>query len=276
MFYIMKIYNFLNKKKSYRSNIKISSRFRFYINILIPALIVFCTLYSLSLLGELPSLEYSEKDINMVVLATLVTLSRLIMAYIFAVIVAIFLALLVEKNNFTKRFLLPIYDIAQSVPILIFFPFIILIFVKIGFTEGAAIFILFISMLWNIVFSIIGGINSLPDEVKYTAKMYNIKGLNYLTKILIPAIMPQLTVGSILAFADGWNFIIVAEVLHTYLPNRLITDDLFGIGSILVKSANQEDSVLFVYSLIAIVSLVVVLNLTVWQKLLSYAEKFKF
>ena len=92
----------------------------------------------------------------------------------------------------------------------------------------------------------------------------------------MPAIIPQLTIGSILAFADGWNFIIVAEVLHTYLPKGTLSDDLFGVGSIMVMSASGDDRILFVYSLIAIVTMVVVLNLSIWQKLLSYAEKYKF
>ena len=271
----MKRSYFFRKISNY-SNIQISSGIRFYLNILVPAIIILGTLLILRTLGEFPGLEYSEKDIHTVVTATLVTFSRLIIAYVLAVIFAIPLSLLAGKNNWTKKFLLPVYDIAQSVPVLIFFPFVILVFIKLGFAEGAAIFILFITMLWTLVFSIISGLNSLPNEIKYTAKMFNITGFNYLTKILIPSIVPQLTVGSILAFADGWNFIIIAEVLHTYLPHGTLSNDLFGVGSILVMSASGEENVLFVYSLIAIVSMVVVLNLSIWQKLLSYAEKFKF
>ena len=106
--------------------------------------------------------------------------------------------------------------------------------------------------------------------------MYNISGFNYLTKILIPSIVPQLITGSIFAFAAGWNFIIAAEVLHTYILNGTTGNDLFGVGSLLVQSVSQQQTTIFVYSLITVVSVVVVLNLSVWQKLLSYAEKFKF
>ena len=41
--------------------------------------------------------------------------------------------------------------------------------------------------------------------------------------------VPYIVTGSLLAWAGGWNIIIVAEVLHTYIPGG--ARDLFGIGS---------------------------------------------
>ena len=271
----MKQSYFFNKKESYLPAVQIPPRFRFYFTVAVPAMIILATLGVLRIAGELPMLEYREADIHTAVVATLATLARLMIAYVLAIVVAIPLALLAEKSN-AKRFLLPVYDIAQSIPILIFFPFVALAFVKLGFSEGAAIFILFIAMLWKLVFSIIFGLNSLPSEIKQTAQMYNITGVNYLTKILLPAIIPQLTIGSIFAFADGWNFVIVAEVLHAYLPNGVVANDLFGVGSTMVGAASAGNETLFTYSLIAVVSMVIVLNLSVWQRLLAYAERFKF
>lgn len=267
---------FSHKKNSHIAQTKIFTWFRFCFNIAIPFVIVFGTLYALSLLGEFPILEYSEKDIRTTALATLITLSRLMMSYSIALLVSLPLAIFAEKSSLTKKFLLPMYDIAQSVPVLIFFPFIALLFIKLGMAEGAAIFILTIAMLWKLVFSIIFGMDSIPKEIKYTAKMYKITGLTYISNIVIPAIFPQLITGSMLAFAEGWNFIIVAESLHIYIGrNSAVNNDLFGVGALLASSAGKEN-VLFVYSLIAIVSMVIVLNITVWQKLLSYAEKYKF
>jgi len=254
---------------------QISPRFRLYFAIAVPVVIVLATLGVLHTLGELPFLDYREADIQTTVLATLATLSRLMIAYVLAILVAIPLALLTEKK-YAKRFLLPIYDTAQSVPILIFFPFVALAFIKLGFSEGAAIFILFIAMLWKLVFSIIFGLNSLPDEVKQTARMYGITGTSYITRILFPAIIPQLATGSIFAFADGWNFMIVAEVLHSYLPQGVPAQDLFGIGAVMTSAVERGDITLFVYALVVVISVVMVFNVAVWQKILRYAERFKF
>ena len=44
--------------------------------------------------------------------------------------------------------------------------------------------------------------------------------------------------------AQGWNLIIVAEVMHTYILHGTTSQDLFGLGSILVNaSASGQNSV---------------------------------
>jgi NitT/TauT family transport system permease protein len=130
--------------------------------------------------------------------------------------------------------------------------------------------------MWSIVFSVVGGLRSIPQDIKDAAKVFKLSGGNYISKILLPGVFPYIITGSLLAWAGGWNIIIVAEVLHTYIPGGTSAQDLFGIGSILVNSAaggNQKDFLLAIFGLIILVA---VLNLLVWQKLLKYAEKFKF
>jgi NitT/TauT family transport system permease protein len=91
-------------------------------------------------------------------LAGLSTTYRLAVAYCFAVVVSVPLAILATKSSLLEKIFLPTFDILESVPILAFFPILILLFVRFNFLNGAAIFILFLSMLWNIVFTLIGGI----------------------------------------------------------------------------------------------------------------------
>jgi len=66
-------------------------------------------------------------DINqisqkVILIATINTFLRLLVAYIFSVIVAIPLALLIVSTPFMQKVLLPISDILQSIPVLAFFP----------------------------------------------------------------------------------------------------------------------------------------------------------
>lgn len=82
--------------------------------------------------------------------------------------------------------------------------------------------------------------------------------------------------GSILALAQGWNIIIVAEVIHTYIPNATHTQDLFGIGSIMVNASATGDTRLFIASLAVMIVAIGLQNFLVWQKLIHYSEKFKF
>jgi NitT/TauT family transport system permease protein len=209
-------------------------------------------------------------------LALLATFLRLLVAYLCALIFAIPLALLVEKSPLIERILLPVFDIAQSMPVLAFFPIIILFFIHVGFVEGAAVFIIFISMLWNIVFSLVGGLKVIPSDIKDAAKVFNITKFDYLKRIIIPGIVPYLVTGSLLAWAQGWNIIIVAEVLHTYIPGGNSSQDLFGIGNMLVKAAATGQNGTFIVAILVMIAAIALINFFIWQKLLHYAERYKF
>jgi NitT/TauT family transport system permease protein len=210
------------------------------------------------------------------ILATLATLSRLFIAYIISVIVAVPLALFITWKPSLETIFLPIFDILESIPILAFFPVVLLVFLKFNFLTGAAIFIIFLDMVWNILFTLIGGLKIIPHDIIDAAKVFNIKGFRYFRKVLFPAIIPQLVTGSIIAVAQGWNIIIIAEVLHVYLPQGSNAQDLFGIGSILVQASGAGNTSIFLMALLVMVLTIAFFNFFVWQKLLHYAQRYRF
>lgn len=239
-------------------------------------LIVVIVLFILLRVSSIFPLLPANISLSLVVEALFATFSRIFIAYIFALVFSIPLALIVTKNAFMERLLLPLFDIAQSVPVLAFFPIVIVFFIHFGFTNGAAIFILFVSMVWTIVFSLVGGLNVIPEDIKSAGHVFGIKGANFVRTITIPAMVPYMITGSLLAWASGWNIIIVAEVLHTYIPGGTSSSDLFGIGSMLVNASANGQNEIFVIAILALILLIALLNFFVWQKLLHYAERYKF
>lgn len=211
-----------------------------------------------------------------ILLASFETCMRLLAAYVLAVIVAVPLSLAVTSSSIVETFLLPVFDIFESIPILALFPVIILVFVQFNFLNGAAIFILFLSMLWNIVFTLVGGLKLIPKDIISAAQIYGVRGTARLRRVILPALVPQFVTGSILAVAQGWNLIIVAEVLHTYIPHGTSAQDLFGVGSILVAAAANAQNEVFLACVMVMVVLIALLNFFVWQKLLHYAQRFRF
>jgi NitT/TauT family transport system permease protein len=201
---------------------------------------------------------------------------RIALAYFFSLLAAVPLALWVTHNRFTERVLLPFFDVLESVPVLAFFPVVILFFVRYNFFDGAAIFVIFIDMMWNILFTMIGGLKTIPGDIKLAAQVFGIKGYDSIRHVLLPAVTPHIVTGSILAWGQGWNIIIVAEVLHTYLPHGLASQDLFGIGSVLVHASANDQSGIFIAAVLTMTVAIALLNLFVWQRLLHYAERFKF
>jgi NitT/TauT family transport system permease protein len=204
------------------------------------------------------------------------SLLRLFFAFILSILVGIPLALLVERNRHIESILLPVYDVLESIPILAFFPVIILFFVRSDFLEGAAIFMLFFTMIWSIVFNTIGGLKVIPKDVKAVGHVFGFSTWDRFTKITLPALFPPLVTGSILAFAAGWNIVIVAEALHAYAPQSAHAHDLFGIGSMLVSAAASGDNEGLIAAITILIVAITIINLLIWQPLLAHAEQYKF
>jgi NitT/TauT family transport system permease protein len=132
------------------------------------------------------------------------------------------------------------------------------------------------AMVWNMVFSMIGGLKTIPQDINDAAKVFGAKGFKKLIDVTLPSIFPSIITGSFLAWGQGWNISIVAEALHAFIPNGTKTDDLFGLGSLLVNSFSQSKNAVFFASLAAMVVVITLFNFFIWQKLLHLSERYKF
>jgi NitT/TauT family transport system permease protein len=135
---------------------------------------------------------------------------------------------------------------------------------------------LFFTMIWSIVFNTIGGLKVIPRDVKAVGFVFGFSRWDRFTKITLPALFPPLVTGSILALAAGWNIVIVAEALNAYAPQSAHAHNLFGIGSVLVSAAASGDTDALLAAMAVLVITIAIVNLFLWQPLLSRAERYKF
>lgn len=215
-------------------------------------------------------------ELGMLLTALGASLIRLFIAYLFALVIGVLLGLLAERGKKTESILLPVFDVLESMPVLAFFPVIIILFLHANLLEGAAIFIIFFSMVWNIAFSVVGGVRQTPADILSIGRVFGLSTGETFRKILLPSVFPAVLTGSILAVADGWNIVIVAEALHAYAPVSTSAHDLFGIGSILVTASAGGDTATVIFSMTVLVVVIAFVNIALWQPLLSYAERYKF
>lgn len=204
------------------------------------------------------------------------TLVRLLDAYALAIVIGITLSLIIHKSYTAEKMLLPFFEIIQSIPALALFPVLVILFLDRGNINNAVILILFLSMLWSIIFNLINGLKSIPRDINYVSQVFKLKGYKYYTEIIFPAMIPYVAVGSFLAWAQGWNIVILAEVLHIFVPNGAVAEDVFGIGSVLINSISNGQTGLFITGLALLVLVIGLINLFIWQKFLTYSERFKF
>jgi len=199
------------------------------------------------------------------------TLLRITVTLIISLVFGLSFGILVSMSKKASMIITPTFNIMQSIPILGYFPAVIILFIslfpgsQIG-VELASMFLLFTSMVWAIFFGVIGAVKSIPVNIIDAAKAFNIKGLRFVTNVIIPAIIPALVAGSILAWCDGWFFMIAAEYItyggHTY--------DLPGLGYLLAKSAYvYNDTSLAIIILVVITAVVIIINHFTWHRLME-------
>lgn len=257
-----------------RVSYPVSFLHRFYVIALAP-LLVFALAYLV--LRLYPSSGTADVvGLSTIVAACGATLLRLMIAYAVSAVFAIPLALLVERSRTFEAILLPIFDVFESIPNLAILPVLIIFFLYFHFLEGAALTILFLTMVWSIVFAVIGGLQVIPKDVTYAAHVFGLHGFEYVRRLIIPAVFPQFVTGSILAVASGWNIIIVAEALHAYAPSGSSANDLFGIGSVLVHASANSQNNTYLTAFFVMVIMIALFNFFVWQKLLHYSQRFRF
>jgi NitT/TauT family transport system permease protein len=209
-----------------------------------------------------------------VLLAAVASLTRLTIAFAVSILLAIGAACLVTSFRRAESLLMPVFDILQSVPVLAFFPAAVVLFARFKFYEGAALFVLVTAMLWPLLFSLVGAVRAIPRDVQYAARVFGARGPRYWRFLILPACFPGLVTGSILAFAAGWNIVIVAEFIN-YGGFQL---SLPGLGSMLDRATQQNppDTTLFLLCLSVMVTVIVAVNRLVWHPLAVKAEQYKF
>ena len=190
---------------------------------------------------------------------------------------AILIGITAARKPLASKIIIPIIDILQSVPILGFFPAAIAFFITLfnGSSIGielAAIFLIFTSMAWNMIFSVYESVLSIPSELLETTYAYRANPFLQLRRLYLPASIPKLIYNSIMSWAGGWYFLTAAEIIS--LGSKTFT--LPGLGSLLGNSVSSGQ---YVQAIVALATLILIIMLTdffFWRPLESYAKRFKY
>jgi NitT/TauT family transport system permease protein len=225
-------------------------------------------IFIVKLLLNLPAEAYS------IPLAIVYSFLRLSAAYVICVLWTIPAAVYIVKNKKASSYLMPLIEVAASIPAIALFPAMVVIFIKHGSLDIAAIILILLGMQWYLLFNLISGVRSIPKDIENAATTFRIKGKLYWEKVLLPAMFPSFVTGSITAWGGGWNTLIVAE----YIVFKGQEFHLFGIGYLLDKatfeSPNSSMVLLYVFSMALTI---IFLNRLIWQPLYRRAlAKYKF
>src|SRR5579875_3050651 len=202
---------------------------------------------------------------------------RMLIAYVFSLLFAIAYGLNAAASPRRERFLIPAIDIAQSVPVVGFFPAAIYFFValfngtRLG-VELAAIFLIFTSQAWNLALGVYEAVKTIPQDSLEALDSFGVSGWLRLRRLYLPAAVPKLVYNSILSWVAGWYFLIACEVIavgpaHYRLP---------GLGSFLMEAADKGRTGELLAGLAMLLVIILLMDVFVWQPLSEWSQKFRY
>jgi len=246
---------------------------------------VFFILYTI--LGRFPTLtiisegftNHPAEELIHLPLLIAFTMGRLTIAYGISLAVAIGMGVLAAEHKKFAAVFYPLFDIGQGVPILALFPVIFLgLSELLGIPrialELTCIIMLVLDMIWYMFLNIVSAVKNIPTEIKEVGQLFGFKGLKRITHLVIPSILPSIVTGSILSWGTGWNTIIFAEYMPSTDPN-IEPLSVPGIGSLLDKAGYEfGNTVLLIFILGIIATIVLSMEGLVWRRLLRRFEKY--
>ena len=200
--------------------------------------------------------------------------ARMFIALGISIFLAFFIGILMSLSKTAEKYLMPVIDILQTIPILAFFPFVI--FFIVGFLPGiiginlAVIFLIITSMLWNIIFGVYESIKTLPNEFEEITRLYKLSIFKKISKIYIPASLPRVVEQSMLSWSIGLFYLVSSEIFSTGNINYQVRH---GIGVAITQFASTGNTLGYVIALIIFIIFVVITRFLFFGTLEKFANK---
>jgi len=209
--------------------------------------------------------------------AALWSLMRLTGAYLASLAFSWIVAFRAATRPGEARFILPLLDVGQSVPVLGFFPAAIFVFVKVlgggrPALELASMFLIFTSMTWNIAFGIYEGLTTIPVETRAAVQSLGVRGVLLWRTLLLPACVPSIVYNSILSWTNGWYFLIASEIIAA----GPVQYDLPGLGSMLSVAFARGDLRLATAALVVLIAVVLAIEFAIWRPVRAWSIRFRY
>lgn len=138
------------------------------------------------------------------------SLFRVTTGFMLAVLLGVPAGLLLGHHARSRHALLPAINFFRSLSPLAWIPFAILWF---GIGDLPAIFLIFMACFFPVVVSTLAAVASIPSVYFRVAHDYGFKGLDLLTKVILPAIAPQVITSLRVTAGLAWLVVVAAEMI---------------------------------------------------------------
>src|SRR5215467_94184 len=251
----------------------------------LPDLLMFAaaiaTFYGLLVVGRMwlgpftPEVEISRSPLALPAYAGY-SLLRITIAYVLSLAFTLAYGYIAAYNPKAERFMIPLLDVLQSIPVLSFLPGVMLAMValfpgrQLG-VEAGAILLIFTGQVWNMAFSFYASLKSIPKEMREAASIYRFSWWQRFIEMELPYAAIGLVWNSMMSVAGGWFFLMACEMF--VLGSRDFR--LPGLGSYLQTAASAGDMPSILWGVVTMIAVIVLLDQFIWRPVIAWAEKFK-
>ena len=203
-----------------------------------------------------------------------ITMLRVFILVIIASIIWVPIGIYIGLNPKLAAVMQPITQFLAAFPANLLFPLAVIIISKYNLNPNIWLSpLMIIGAQWYILFNVITGSSSFPNELREASKNFNIKGFLWWRKVMLPGIAPYFITGAITASGGAWNASIVAEVV-SWGDKKIV---LKGIGSYISQMTVEADFHRIVLGIGVMSICIALINHFFWQPLYNYsAKKYKF
>jgi len=209
-------------------------------------------------------------------LYTLLSLSRGFAAYLLSLAFTLVYGTIAAHGKRAEKIMLPLLDIGQGIPVLGFLPGLVLGMValfprtNVGL-ELACIIMIFTGQVWNMTFSYIGSLRSIPEELHEVARIHRFSFWKRFRIVEVSSSVIGLVWNSMMSMAGGWFFLTVNEAFT--LGDRDFR--LPGIGSYMAVAIEKGDSKAMAWAIVAMVVMIVACDQLLWRPLVAWSQRFR-
>ncbi|MGH2559648.1 MAG: ABC transporter permease [Thermomicrobiales bacterium] len=166
-----------------------------------------------------------------------ISLERVAQGFAIGSLIAIFLGLLVGLSKLANEMLEPTIQAIRAVPSLSWVPMLVL---WMGIDERPKVTLVAIGVFFPVFANLVSGIRQVDRKLVEAAAAYGMHGVRLGWEVLLPASLPSLLTGLRLGLAQGWLFLVAAELIGANT----------GLGFLLTDGQNTGRSDIIVLSII--------------------------
>ena len=156
----------------------------------------------------------------------------LLMGFGAGVFIAAVLTFLAINTRLGNDFLETMTAMFNPLPAIALLPLALIWF---GLGTGSLIFVLVHSVLWAVALNTHAGFRSVSVTTRMVGQNYGLRGIGFVTRILIPAAFPSILAGLKIGWAFAWRTLIAAELVFG------TTSGQGGLGWYIFEAKNQLD-----------------------------------